>query len=175
MRGRLTIALARQVGGLILGLLLLTTPAMAQTRVTVHVAHAGTDAAGQTFAYALREEIRRSTGYTYATQEVEALFTLHLSSGSIEEAGLGGRTLGSAVSIAITMMNILPLDTTEPQTWLPIFLTSRAAIVAATPDTVAAQTMGWLDSTVQEYFKLLVKQQPAAEPARSRPTLSEAI
>lgn len=151
----------------LLAVFLLCGPSLAfaqtQTRLTVRVEHSGDDSVGSSVAFALREELRRSAGYRLSAgyglsiEDVES-FTVSLV--TLDTAGEGGRKGNeSAMAVAYTMFNRLPLELGNPQTWLPIFLSHSVHTVGSKrADEVGKDLLAALDRQVERY-KAAIKSQ----------------
>jgi hypothetical protein len=125
--------------------------AFAQTsKVSVYVAQSGDDAVGQSFTYAVREEIRRSAAYEIGTED-RAVFTIDLVSVDLAY-GDSPKGYGSAVAVSYSMRNSLPYQAGNPQTWLPLFLSLSVLTVGR--DAISNQAryvVAGLDKQVEGY------------------------
>ena len=143
----------RCVSAVVLATVLSVSMASAQigSRYTVFVSHSGEDSVGRKLAYAVREELRRSAGYS-AGDERESPWLIEMV--SLDTDG-GGSLAGSrsAVAVTFTMRNLLPYKAGSPQTWLPIYLSSSLYLVgSARVEEQAKSMVAELDRLVGNYL-----------------------
>lgn len=115
----------------VLGLLLLTmgtSLADDNTKVSVFINHAGSDAIGQHGAAALERLIEASPDYKLAPSHA-AMMRVSIASLALARDQSASRR--ATVSTVITMRNYLSYDPSEPQTWYPIFLTANLVVIDA--------------------------------------------
>ena len=78
------------------------------SRLPVYVALSADDSVGERLAYDVREELRRSAGFTLSVREGA---TLQIELVSLDLASAGEtKGIHSAVSVAFTMTNYLPFE-----------------------------------------------------------------
>jgi hypothetical protein len=136
---------------LLLGAVTSTTSAaraVQPSKTTVEVTFSGSDTVGQRLAYSLREEISRSARYSLGSPNA-SMFTLHVVS---VDLALDGQPSGlsSATAVAYTMRNFLSFSGNNPQTWLPIYLTTTVHTVGRDrAESVAKAILAVLDEQVQ--------------------------
>ena len=143
----------RCISAAVLVTVLSVSMASAQTgsRYAVFVSHSGEDSVGRQLAYAVREELRRSAGYS-AGDERESPWTIALVSLDMDGSS-SQRGNRSAVAVTFTMRNLLPYKAGSPQTWLPIYLSSSLYFVgSARVEEQAKSVVAGLDHLVGDYL-----------------------
>ena len=143
----------RCVSVAVLAMSVLASVASAQTttKYAVFVSHSGEDTVGKQLAYAVREELRKSAGYS-AGSERESPWEIGLVSLDPDRSS-GQPGNWSAVAVTFTMRNLLPYKAGSPQTWLPIFLSSGIHIVGSSRvEEKARSLVAELDRLVGEYL-----------------------
>ncbi len=135
-------------------LLQVPLPTTAQeSKLSLSVEHSGQDSVGQRLAFALREAIRQSAGYRLVPVS-GSLFRIDLVTLDPDRSS-GNWT---AAAITYSMRNDLPLDKTDPQTWYPIYLSTKVIISGSSRvDEQAKSILAGLDQEVEEYRKALQK------------------
>jgi hypothetical protein len=131
--------------------LLLAFPSWAQdAKVGVSVLHSGADPVGKQLAYALKEAIRGSNGYRL-TPGVEGQIRVSIVTVDPDRSSSGNST---AAAVTYTMVNNVPLQKGNPQTWYPIYLTTMVAMVGSKRVDEQAQTlMATLDDAMDRYWR----------------------
>ena len=125
-----------------------STNGQSTNRIRIWVSLSGDDTIGQGIAYAVREELRRSSIYEVATSET-GMFQVRII--SIDAGDNEGNM--SAIAVSYTMFNYLPLDEGDPQTWYPIYLTTEVLLVGRNRiEQQAKSIVATLDQSI-EIFK----------------------
>jgi hypothetical protein len=137
--------------------LLLASHVHAQEPILVYVLHSGSDQVGGQLAYEVREAIRRSAGYQLGTQE-KYLLSLNIVSLDIDRGS--GRSMGnwSAVAVTYCMYNYQPYKAGDPQTWLPIYLTTSVHTVGQNrTEETAKNIMAMLDQEWEDVKQAAIR------------------
>lgn len=120
----------------------------AQKKILISVSHSGEDVVGESMAYAVREELRKSQAFNVAPAK-EALFDIQLISLDTDLASKSGAS--SAIAVTFTMANLLPLNSKDPQTWLSLHLQSSVVIVGRNRvDQQARSIVASLDAAIED-------------------------
>lgn len=120
-----------------------------QRPILVSVDHSGDDSVGKQFAYAVREELRASKGFRFASGGGLSYLTI-----TIVTLPGDSSSNWSAAAVTFTMLNLVPHKQGDPQTWLPIYLGTQVMMIGA--NRVANQAraaVAALDESYEEYLR----------------------
>jgi len=127
-----------------------------ESKLSVSVEHSGQDSVGQRLAFALREVIRQSAGYRLVPVSGSLLRIDLVTVDPERTAAMSGTW--TAAAITYSMRNDLPLDKSDPQTWYPIYLSTKVIISGSSRvEEQAKLILAGLDQEVEEYRKALQK------------------
>lgn len=119
-----------------------------QKKTSISVSRSGTDVVGESLAYAVREELRKSQAFNLA-QEKESLFNIELISLDMDIAAKSGAS--SAIAVTFTMSNLRPHDSKDPQTWYPLYLRGFVLLVGRNRvDQQARSIVASLDAAIED-------------------------
>jgi hypothetical protein len=123
-----------------------------ESKIAVSVSHSGSDPVGLQLAYSLKEAIRGSNGYRLESDE-DSLIQVHIVSIDPDDRNnLQGNSTAAAITLA--MRNWIPLKKGDPQTWLPIFLTSSIRICGANRvNSTASSILAEVDRALEDFRK----------------------
>jgi hypothetical protein len=123
-----------------------------EQRISVSVEHSGDDAVGNLLAYALREQIRRSAAYQYSAND-NAVFSIRLVTLDPSSENTGNSCVAA---VTMTMANFIPFKKDDPQTYLPIYLTTIAMTVGRKMvEEQAVSIVASLDKEIDGYRRLI--------------------
>jgi len=131
----------------------------ARPKTKVWVSHSGSDNIGRELAYEVREHIRRSAAYELGT-DAEHFFAIRLVTldPDINNASRGAATVAA---VTITVINLLPYRAGNPQTWLPIYLTSTIVLSGRSRTSEMAKgIVADLDREAEDYRAALLRVSP---------------
>ena len=136
---------------LLLSAALVSSPASAQdSKVLVSISHSGQDSVGQRFAYAVREAVRSSNGFRLVDEESSGLQVSIVTVDPERASSSSGNW--TAASVTYTMANFIPYEKGNPQTWYPIYLTSKVMTIGTQRvEEQAKSVMATLDSSLERY------------------------
>jgi hypothetical protein len=123
-------------------------PASAQSKIAVAIHQSGDDLVGKAVAYEVREAVSRSARYALVEEDA-AWFVVRIVSIDESDEHPGH---SSSMAVIYTAANMLPLDKTNPQTVLPIYVSgsvfqSGSSKSAKTATDIVAE----FDSLLQTY------------------------
>lgn len=126
--------------------------AQTSNRWPVAVVATSDDTVGQNLTFAVKEEVRRSAGYRLVTTVNESLFQIRLVT---LDASCSGSGIASAVAVSYTVSNMIAYREGDPQTILPIYLTTGVRTVGKERiSDVAKNILASLEEDVDEYLKM---------------------
>ena len=134
----------------------------AKDRIGVTVTLYGDDQVGQSFAYALKEEVRKSSQFRLADAK-DALLSIELTSLD-ESTSDQGKGHSSAIAYAFTMYNLLPYKKGDPQSWYRIYVGSGLLLCGSrSVDDLAKSVMARFDQAIEDY-RAAAKSSSSREP-----------
>ena len=132
---------------------LLVSPMVADAqdqRISVSVSHTGEDNVGQRLAFALREVVRSSAGYRLVDAR-EATFRVSLVTLDPERSQSAAGSWTTA-AVTVTVRNTHPFNSSNPQTWYPIHLSTAIVLAGASKaEDQAKGILASLDASIEDY------------------------